>query len=214
MPSYATVYTLRVETKAEAVVFDLGNVLVPWNPRNLYRKLFPGDAPGMERFLSGICTVPWNETFDMGRPFAAGVAELTGRHPDKADLIRAYDTRWEEMLGETIEENVRLMEELKSAGIRLYALSNWPREKLPAVRRRPFYALFDGAVISSEAGIKKPSPGIFTTLISRFNLKPERTVFIDDSLANADAAGKLGFISILYLDPASLRVELAKLGVL
>jgi 2-haloacid dehalogenase len=200
-----------MERKADAVVFDLGNVLIPWNPRNLYRKLFPDDEPGMERFLSSVCTVPWNETFDLGRPFSDGVAELVARHPAQADLIRAYDTRWEEMLGETIEENVRLMKELKAAGIPLYALSNWPMEKLPAVRRRPFYALFDGAIISSEVGIKKPSPGIFELLIARFKLIPERTVFIDDSQANVEAARKLGIIDILYRDPASLRMELSEL---
>lgn len=199
--------------RADTVVFDLGNVLIPWNPRFLYRKLFRGDEKRVEWFLKNVCTTEWNETHDAGRAFANGVAELAGKHPEHRELIEAYAARWDEMLGEPIAENVALLEELKAAGRRVYALTNWPAEKFPVARSRcPFLQLFDGIVVSGKEGVRKPRPEIFGILVQRHDLDPERTVFIDDVLKNVEAARSLGFQAIKYDSPEQLRRALTELG--
>jgi len=200
-------------SRIEAVVFDLGNVLIPWNPRFLYRKLFGGDEAKMDWFLANVCTFAWNETFDSGRSFAEGVSELIAQFPQYADMIRAYDSRWEEMLGDPIEENVALLQDLKRAGHPVYALSNWPAGKFQIARRRcPFLSLFDGMVISGEVGFKKPSPEIFQLLLSKHKLDPGRCVFIDDTSGHVAAARSLGLNGIVYQSPVQLRQDLGRLG--
>src|SRR4051812_13261513 len=113
---------------ALTVVFDLGNVLIAWDPRGLYRKLFPDDAERMEWFLANVCTTAWNETHDAGRAFADGIAELIPRFPEYAPHIRAFYERWDEMLPGAIEGSVSILRELHRGGTQLYALSNWSRE--------------------------------------------------------------------------------------
>ena len=148
---------------ARAVVFDLGGVLIDWNPRHLYRKLLPDDA-SIEEFLAEVCTSEWNYQQDAGRTVAEAVGELSGRHPDKAPLIAAYYERWEEMLGGAIEASVALLEELDAAGVPLYALTNWSRETFPIARRRfPFLERFRGIVVSGEEGAAKPDPPVSYT---------------------------------------------------
>lgn len=195
------------------MVFDLGNVLIPWNPRLLYRKLFGGDEKRVEWFLKNICTTEWNETHDAGRAFSDGVAELVVKYPEHAEFIEAYSARWDEMLGEPIAGNVALLEDLKKAGRGVYALTNWPAEKFPVARSRcPFLKLFEGVVVSGEEGVRKPSSEIFGILVSRYDLDPERTVFIDDVQKNVDAARSLGFRGIRCESPEQLRRDLALLG--
>jgi 2-haloacid dehalogenase len=197
----------------DTVVFDLGNVLIPWDPRFLYRKIFAGDEARIERFLREICTTEWNETHDAGRAFADGVAELVGRHPEHADAIRAYAERWDEMLGEPIAPNVALLGELKDAGRGIYALTNWPEEKFPEAQARcPFLERFDGIVVSGREGVRKPSPAIFRLLVSRYGVVPERSVFVDDVERNVEAARALGFQGIRYETSDQLRRDLAALG--
>jgi 2-haloacid dehalogenase len=196
-----------------AVVFDLGGVLIDWNPRFLYRKLFDGDEAAMERFLAEVCTLEWNGELDAGRPFAEGVAELAALHPDQADLIRAYHSRWEEMLGDGFPETVAIMREVKTAGLRTFALSNWSAETFPVTRPRyPFLAEFDGILISGEAGVRKPDEAIFRQFLTRFGLAPEATVFIDDWDLNIETAARLGMITIQFVDAATLRSDLRRLG--
>src|SRR5713226_6253181 len=112
-----------------AIVFDLGGVLIEWNPRNLYKKLFDNDPESMERFLSDVCSPAWNAKQDEGRPFAEAIAELISRYPDAEQLIRAYDARWEEMIAGAIQSSVALLADLRQANYPLYALSNWSAEK-------------------------------------------------------------------------------------
>ena len=132
-----------------SVVFDLGGVLIDWNPRYLYRKLFPGDETGMEHFLSTVCTPAWNEQQDAGRPVAVAVAELLGRYPEQEPLIRAYYSRFNETLRGEISGTVRLLEALDLAGIPLYALSNWSAETFPNARARfGFLSRFRDIVVS------------------------------------------------------------------
>ena len=174
------------------VVFDLGGVLIDWNPRYVYSKLIP-DASEMERFLAEVCTREWIEKQDAGRTFAEGVEELSERFPEHADLIRAFDERWEEMLGGPIQENVDLLHHLDRRGVPLYALSNWPLEKFVYARERfPFLSLMRGIVISGAEGVIKPDPRIFQILLSRYHLTAADTIFIDDVEANVAAARTQG----------------------
>jgi 2-haloacid dehalogenase len=202
-------------TKRSVVVFDLGGVLIDWDPRNLYRKLFAGDEAAMEHFLATVCTPDWNERQDAGRLFAEAEAELIARHPDKAALIRAWGARFDEMIPGALEESVAVLEELKNRGTPLYALSNWSTETFaPQQRRFPFLAWFDGIVISGEEGVIKPDPRIFELLLRRYALVPEQTVFIDDNPDNATAAHALGLHGIHFCSAVTLRRELATLGLL
>jgi len=198
--------------KPTAVVFDLGGVLIDWNPRYLYRTLFDDEAE-METFLSEVTTQEWNAQQDAGRPWSEAVEALVAQHPDRRELIEAYWHRWPEMLGGPIEGTVSILAELQARGVRTYALSNWSAETFPLARPRyPFLEWFDGILISGEAKMIKPDPRIFAHLLEKFGLEPGSTVFIDDSAANARAASEAGLIPIRFTDPDQLRRELATLG--
>lgn len=190
---------------ARAVLFDLGGVLVDWNPRYLYREIF-ADASAMEEFLGAVCTQAWNEEQDLGRPFAEGVRLLTARHPHWAAEIRAYDERWHEMLKGPIAESVALLGELRERGAGLYALTNWSAEKFPIARARfAFLEWFSGIVVSGEVRLKKPDPRIFDLAIRRFRLDPAATLFVDDGAHNVAAAARLGFRAHHFTGAAELR---------
>jgi 2-haloacid dehalogenase len=197
-----------------AVVFDIGGVLLDWDPRYLYRTLFDDEA-AMERFLAEVCTPDWNTALDAGRPFAEAVAELSGMFPGQRELIGAYDTRWPEMVRGSIEDSVAILAELRERRVPVYALSNWSAEKFRLMRdRHEFLGWFDGLVISGEVRMVKPDPQIFEHLLSTFALTPSQTVFIDDNAANVAAAGALGMTAIRFTSPPDLRRELEILGLL
>ena len=198
-----------------AVVFDLGGVLIDWNPRHLYRKLFDGDAAAMERFLDSVCTPAWNEEQDSGRPFADAVALLVARHPEQGELIAAYDRRWDEMLAGPIDGTVAILAELKARNTPLAALTNWSAEKFPVARRRfDFLAWFDAIVVSGEVGMRKPDPRIYRHLLESRGLDAGGTLFIDDSAANVAAARALGMPALQFSAPPALRADLEALGLL
>ena len=206
---------MRTARTPSAVVFDLGGVLIDWDPRHLYRKLFPGDEAAMENFLRSVCTQVWNEQQDTGRSFAEGVAELKTRHPEHAGLIEAYDARWDEMLAGPIEESVALLGELRARGTPLYALTNWSAEKFPIARRRfDFIGWFDGIIVSGEVGLKKPDPEIFRLLVETHGLEAAATLFVDDNVENVGVTEALGFRTIRFCSPARLRTDLVELGLL
>ena len=196
----------------DAVVFDLGGVLIDWNPRHLYRKLFE-DEVKMEQFLTEICSPVWNVSLDAGRSFDDGIAELLRRHPEEGHLIRAWKTRWEEMLAGPIPGTVALLEELHAAGMVLHALTNWSAETFPIGRKRfSFLDRFRTILVSGQERLVKPDPRIFHLLVERTGVVPQRTVFIDDSQANAQAAAGCGFHAIRFTDADDLRARLADLG--
>jgi 2-haloacid dehalogenase len=198
-----------------AVVFDLGGVLIDWNPRYLYRGLFGGDDEAMERFLGEVVTPEWNLQQDAGRPWSEAVESLAREHPDQRDRIAAYHERWPETLGGAIEESVRVLAELRDRPVRLFALTNWSAETFPtALERFDFLAWFEGIVVSGEVGLVKPDPLIFRHLVERHGLDPASTVFVDDGPANVEAARALGLVGVLFRSPSDLRRELQGLGVL
>lgn len=194
------------------VIFDLGNVLLQWDPRLLYSKLFP-DKAKMEHFLTVVCPPEWNLEQDRGRSFAEAVAEATGRHPSHRSDITAWLDRFDEMIPGPIEGTVRILEQLKAQGVTCYALSNWSAETFAKTRPRfKFFDLFDGLVISGEEKVIKPDSEIYQIICKRYGFKPADAVFIDDSSANIEAAKKLGFHTIHFQDPARTQKELNSLG--
>ena len=197
-----------------SVIFDLGGVLVDWDPRYLYRKLFD-DPDEMESFLAEVTTAEWNAQQDAGRPWAEAVDLLVAEHPEQRELIEAFHHRWPEMLAGEIPETVDVVAELRSTDVRLLALSNWSAEMFPIARERfDFLAWFEGIVLSGEVGVNKPDRQIFDHLLEQFDIEPERTLFIDDSAVNIDAARDLGLRVIQFTNAASLRLELVALGLL
>ena len=200
---------------SRAVVFDLGGVLIDWNPRHLYRKLFAGDDAAMEHFLADVCSHEWNLAQDRGRPWEEAIAALAAEHPDQADLIAAYRARWPEMLGGSIDGTVAILEELAARGTPLYALTNWAADTwLYARAGFPFLALFRGILVSGEERLAKPEPAIFHRLAQRFGLVLSELVFIDDNKQNAEAASALGIHAIRFESPLQLREDLGALGFL
>jgi 2-haloacid dehalogenase len=195
-----------------AVVFDLGGVLIDWDPRHLYRQLFDDEAE-MEAFLGQVTTPEWNAAQDAGRPWADAVASLAEKHPEHRALIEAFHERWPETLGGPIPGTVDVLAELREARVPLYALSNWSAETYPVARARfPFLAWFDGVVISGEVGAIKPDARMFEHLVAQHGLRPSETVFVDDRADNVAAAARLGFVAIQFRDAASLRQDLRRLG--
>ena len=197
------------------VVFDLGGVLIDWNPRYLYRKLFAGDDAAMEHFLANICTSSWNAQQDAGRSFAEGCASLRLEHPGHAELIDAWFQRHEEMLAGPISGTVGILAELRERGVALYALSNWSAETFPtAWKRFEFLQWFQGILLSGTVRLIKPDPRIFKLFFETFSINPAHSVYIDDLGRNAEIATTLGMHGIVFSDPTALRTELVKVGLL
>ncbi len=192
----------------DTVLFDLGGVLVDWNPRYLFRKIFD-DEEQMEWFLANVCNPAWNQHQDAGRPIADANAEAIARHPDHAEAIRAYYARFGETLGGTVDGSPELLAAVKAAGHRVFALTNWSAETFPIARQRfSFLTLFEDILVSGVEGMKKPDPQIFHLTASRFDLQPGRTLFIDDSQANIAAAQSLGFQTHHFSTAGELRRHL------
>ena len=199
----------------DIVIFDLGGVLLDWNPRHLYRQLFAGDETAMEHFLDNICTTEWNRRQDAGRPCPEGAALLRAEHPDKAELIDAYYTRHLDMISGPIDGTVAILTELRQRGTPLYFLSNYAAETYPlALARFDFLSWFMGGIVSGHHGVIKPDPAIYALLIERCGIDPRRAVFIDDVAANAEAARPFGIHPIHFTSPEALRADLAGLGLL
>lgn len=196
-----------------AIIFDLGGVLIGWDPRLLYRKLFDDDA-SIDHFFHEIDFHAWNLEQDRGRTFEEGVAELTARFPHYAEYIRAYDERYPETLTGALEPTVQVLQKLRQAGYPLYALSNWSAEKYEYARTRfEFLNWFDLIVVSAHVQLVKPDPRIFELLLERTGRRAEECVFIDDNEANVRAANALDFQGIRFETAAQLTADLRKLGV-
>ena len=193
-------------------VFDVGNVLIRWDPRNLYRKLIADEAE-REDFLARICPPEWNLEMDRGRAFAEGVAERVALFPQHEALIRAFDERWLETLDGAVEEAVAILEELRAAGVKTYAITNFSREKFALTRTRyPFLDSFEGIVVSAHEQLLKPDPRIYALLCERHGLAPADCIFIDDSLANVEGARAFGMQGHHFKTAAELRADLRQQG--
>jgi 2-haloacid dehalogenase len=198
----------------DAVVFDIGNVLLDWNPRHLYRKLF-ADEERMEWFLANICTPAWNLEQDRGRSFAEAVRELVGRHPEWEREIRAFDERWGETIAGEIEGSSELLSRLKNKGVALYAITNFSREKFAqTLTRFAFMREFEGIVVSAHEGLLKPDAAIYRLFLDRYRREASRCLFIDDSARNVEGARQVGMEGVLFSGAAGLVRDLEAFGII
>ena len=189
----------------DAVVFDVGGVLLDWDPRHLYRDVFDDEAD-VEHFLAEVCTLEWHWQHDRGIPFAETIPALCERFPEHADQIRLWDERYLDMVAGEVPGTADVVRALHERGTGLYVLSNMPAEVWEPVRERyPWFSLFDGMVISGQEKVVTPDPAIYSVLVDRYGVDPARTAFVDDIPKNVDGARALGFQGILFTDAASLR---------
>ena len=197
------------------IIFDLGGVLIDWNPDYMYKKIIP-DQDQRKWFLENICTLDWNEAQDGGRLIKDANELLINQHPEYKELILAYYSRWEEMLSGSISGTVDIFKELKTNKKHgIYALTNWSAETFPrALEIFDFLHWFDGRVVSGEENTRKPHKEIYDIILTRFNLTPNSTVFIDDNLRNIKAAEELGIITIHFQSPEQLRRSLQEKNIL
>lgn len=197
----------------KAIVFDLGGVLIDWDPRHMYRTVFDDEAE-MEHFLSEVATLEWNSQHDAGVRWADGVAALSDEHPEYAHLIELYQQRWIEMLNGPIDGTVAILAKLKATGHEVHALTNWSNETFPiALERYEFLGWFENIVVSGDEKVIKPNPQIYEILLERIGRNSYECVFIDDGIKNIEAARQLGFTAIHFRNPQQLTEELAELGI-
>jgi len=197
------------------IIFDLGAVLIDWNPHYMYRSLFT-DEQEMKDFLATVCTSDWNEEQDAGRSLQEGTDLLVAQHPQHEAHIRAFYDRWEEMLGEPFHDTVELFRRLKTSGkYKIYALTNWSAETFPvALARYDFLDWFDGVVVSGVEKMRKPAPEFYQILLDRYQVDPQTALFIDDNYRNILAAEKIGIRSIHFTSAGQLKKELEELKLL
>lgn len=203
-----------IHAPIDAVVFDIGGVLLDWNPRHLYRKLFDDEAE-MESFLANVCTMEWHHDNDLGVPLEETCGRLAAAHPEYTEMIWAWGRRSEEMIGGAIEASVALLRELHAAGVRCYALTNMESWTFPVRRARfAFFDWFEGIVVSSHERVAKPDPEIFRRVLERFGLDARTTLLIDDAERNVTAARAAGWQAIRFTSADDVRAALASIHLL
>ena len=202
-------------SKIKTVIFDLGGVLVDWNPDYVYKTIFSDDEK-MKAFYKDICTSEWNEQQDAGRTLKEATEELVARFPHEEKNIRTYYDRWEDMLKGPIDGTVEIFKEIKDSGkYKLYALTNWSHETFPvALKRFDFLHWFDGRLVSGDEKMRKPFKEIYELIVSRYNIDPTTAVYIDDVPRNLTAPAAMGMHAIQFTSSEQLREELKKLNVI
>ena len=201
--------------KVNAIVFDLGGVLIDWNPSYVFDQLFD-DEEKKKYFFENVCTPDWNEEQDAGRSLKEATETLVAQHPDWKEYIEAYYSRWPEMLGGPIEETVEILRALKDKNeYKIYALTNWSGELFPiALGMYDFLHWFDGRLVSGDEKMRKPFPEFYQLMMDRFDLVPQQTLFIDDNLRNIKAAEAFGIHCIHFTSSQQLKENLEEKGVL
>ncbi len=201
--------------KIDTIIFDLGGVLLDWNPMYVYAADFNGDEKALHLFLEEIGFKAWNQQMDAGKPFDESVAELSAKFPQYAHLIEKYHHNWQDSIGGALEDTVAILAQLKQQGYTLYALSNWSAEKFSLMRDKyAFLNWFDDLIISGEEGMIKPDPRIYDVVLQRAGKQAEACVFIDDSEHNTIAAEKLGFATILFTSAQQTAADLRRMGIM
>lgn len=197
------------------IIFDLGGVLIDWNPRYVYRTIFKTEEE-IDWFFENIATHDWNENQDAGYPIAQATEELITKHPEWEKEIRAYYGRWIEMLGGPIHETVEIFRQLRqNPELRFYALTNWSAETFPvALDKFDFLHWFHGRLVSGEEKTRKPFPEFYQKLLDKFSVHPSQAVFIDDNLRNIIAAQEMGIKGIHFKNAAELQKSLQGLGII
>jgi FMN phosphatase YigB (HAD superfamily) len=200
------------ERTIDAVVFDIGGVLLDWSPDYLYAELIPDEAE-RTRFLTEVATPDWNAQQDAGRTWSEAVAELVGQHPHHAEWIEAYDTGWLKMVKGVFEDTAELLTDIKALGLPTYALTNFSHEKWSVAQEAfPVLTSFDGEVVSGTEQTVKPDEKIYRILLDRYDLDPARTFYTDDKDYNVVAARAVGMDSEVFTGAADLRAHLRERG--
>jgi 2-haloacid dehalogenase len=201
---------MKEKITIKTIIFDLGGVLIDWNPEYLYLDVFKGDRVKMNTFFEQVCTMDWNENQDAGYPLSQATEDRIGLFPEYETLIKIYYGRWEEMLGEAIVGSVQILKKLiDEPRFRVVALTNWSAETFPvALKRFDFLHWFEGIVVSGTEKTRKPFPEIYQITLDRFNIAPSETLFIDDNIRNIRGAEALGINGIHFLTPEKLIKDL------
>lgn len=201
-----------MQKQFSTIIFDLGGVLIDWNPRYVFKQIFTTDE-AVEHFLSSVCTNHWNEQQDGGRSFAEATEVLIAEFPHYSSEIAAYYGRWKEMLGGPIDATVNILRGLKdSQNFKLLALTNWSAESFPvALERYDFLSWFDGILVSGVEKMKKPDPQIYQLLLERYNVQPSEAIFIDDNIHNVHAARSLGIDALHFTGSEKCRSDLKQI---
>ena len=203
------------EIEINTIIFDIGGVLVDWKPEYVYQKAFNGDNEKMQWFLKNVCTPEWNMEQDAGRTIEEGEKLKIAEFPEHKQLIKLFYKNWTEMFSGPIKKNVELFKNLKNSNnYKIYALTNWSDEKWEtALELFPFLKNFDGVVVSGQEKTRKPFEKIYTILLNRFNIIPEKALFIDDNFENCETANKLKINSIHYQNHKDLIKNLKLLKI-
>ena len=201
---------MKVKKTIKTIIFDLGGVLIDWNPEYLYLDIFEGDRVKMNAFFEHVCTMDWNENQDAGYPLAQATEDKIALFPEYETLIKIYYGRWEKMLGEAISGSVQVLRKLiDNSQFKVVALTNWSAETFPvALKRFDFLHWFEGIVVSGTERIRKPYSEIYQITLDRFNIAASETLFIDDNLRNIKGAEALGINVIHFSTPKELIKEL------
>jgi 2-haloacid dehalogenase len=198
----------------QAIIFDLGGVLLDWNPRHLFKKMFTDNQAELDYFLECVCPPEWNTALDAGYSFKRAIEEKTIQFPEYQPYIHAYWTRWEEMIKGQFDQTVDILSQLKTQGYPLFVLSNWSAETYPLVSQRfEFLNWFDQIILSGEEKLVKPDPAFYQLLLRRINYQADQCLFIDDSKPNIEAANLLGFHTILFTSAENTTHQLQQLGI-
>jgi 2-haloacid dehalogenase len=202
-------------SKIKNIIFDLGGVLIDWNPEYVFLDVFDHDREKMNAFFDKVCTFEWNENQDAGYPLAQATADRIKLFPEYETQIRMFYGRWEEMLGGPIEETVDLLEALsKNPNYRVLALTNWSAETFPvALQKFQFLHWFEGIVVSGTEKTRKPFAAIYQIILDRYELSPQSTLFIDDNKRNIEAAKEFGIHTIHFQNPSLLKAAINDLGI-
>jgi len=201
-------------TQIRTIVFDLGGVLIDWNPRHLYREFFDQEDQ-MEWFLNNVCNASWNHQMDAGKSFEVGVKELSDQFPEHKPAITAYWERWIDMISGPIEETVDLLNQVAEKDFGLFALTNWSHETFPLVRHEyDFFNHFQDILVSGEEKLAKPDPVFFQLMFERFKIEPESTLFIDDNAENVQTANKLRMHTVHFKEAVGLKKSFQEHGIL
>lgn len=199
--------------KIDTIIFDLGGVLIDWNPEYVYLDVFNGDRQKMQWFFDEICTTEWNLNQDAGYPLAMATEERIAMFPEHKELIEMFYGRWEEMLGDAIEDTVTILRELSNR-FKIVALTNWSHETFPvALKKFDFLQWFEGIVVSGEEKTRKPYKDIYELTLKRFNLTAESSIFIDDNKENIEAANAIGINGIHFKSPMQLKKQLGTFNI-
>ena len=198
------------------IIFDLGGVLIDWNPDYVFLKVFKGDKLKLKEFYEKVCTFEWNENQDAGYPLDKATEERIKIFPEHEDQIRMYYGKWEEMIGGEIKEVVTILQNLvRENKFRVFALTNWSAETFPiALKKFDFLHLFEGIVVSGTEKTRKPFSDIYEIILNRYNLIANESIFIDDNIRNIKAADKFGIKTIHFKNPLQLKSDLKISGIL